>query len=65
MITMEFATLHSILTVILFVGFVGLIIWAYGKGRKKDFDEAANLVFDDEPEQIKPEQKQKQESDHE
>ncbi|MEE2023741.1 MULTISPECIES: cbb3-type cytochrome oxidase subunit 3 [Alkalimonas] len=62
---MEFATLHSILTVILFVGFVGLIIWAYGKGRKKDFDEAANLVFDDEPEQIKPKQKQKQESDHE
>lgn len=62
--TMEFSTVHSILTVILFVGFVGLIIWAYGKGRKKDFDEAANLVFDDEPES-KSEQKQKQESDHE
>lgn len=62
--TMEFSTVHSILTVILFVGFVGLITWAYGKGRKKDFDEAANLVFDDEPE-TKPEQKQKQESDHE
>jgi cytochrome c oxidase cbb3-type subunit 4 len=64
--TMEFSTVHSILTVILFVGFVGLIIWAYGKGRKKDFDEAANLVFDDEPKpETKPEQKQKQESDHE
>lgn len=62
--TMEFSTLHSILTVILFVGFVGLVIWAYGKGRKKDFDEAANLVFDDEP-AAKPKQKQQQESDHE
>ena len=60
---MEFATVHSILTVILFVGFVAFVIWAYSKKRKKDFDEAANLVFDDEPES--KEQKTKQESDHE
>ncbi|MBV2129729.1 cbb3-type cytochrome oxidase subunit 3 [Arsukibacterium indicum] len=60
---MEFATVHSVLTVILFVGFVAFVIWAYGKKRKKDFDEAANLVFDDEPES--KEQKIKRESDHE
>ncbi|MAD75871.1 MAG: CcoQ/FixQ family Cbb3-type cytochrome c oxidase assembly chaperone [Rheinheimera sp.] len=60
---MEFATVHSVLTVILFVGFVAFVIWAYSKKRKKDFDEAANLVFDDEPE-LK-EQKTKRESDHE
>lgn len=60
---MEFATLHSILTVILFVGFVSFVIWAYSKKRKKDFEEAANLVFDDEPESTK--QKPKQESEHE
>ncbi|MCC5852209.1 MAG: cbb3-type cytochrome c oxidase subunit 3 [Alkalimonas sp.] len=63
---METATLmHTVLTVLLFVGFVGLVIWAYSKGRKKDFDEAANLVFDDEPKPAKPTQKQQQESDHE
>ncbi|WP_333608792.1 cbb3-type cytochrome oxidase subunit 3 [Arsukibacterium sp.] len=60
---MEFATLHSILTVILFVGFVSFVIWAYSKKRKADFDEAANLVFDDEPESNN--QKQKRESEHE
>lgn len=59
---MEYSTIHSIFTVILFVGFVVFIIWAYSKKRKTDFDEAANLVFDDEK---KPQQKQKQESDHE
>jgi cytochrome c oxidase cbb3-type subunit IV len=59
---MKYATLHSIFTVILFVGFVALVIWAFGKKRKSDFDKAANLVFDDEQ---KTQQKTKQESDHE
>ena len=60
---MEFATVHSILTVILFVAFVAFVIWAYSKKRKTDFDEAANLVFDDEPESKK--QHSKRESEHE
>jgi len=59
---MQYATLHSIFTVILFVGFVAFVIWAFGKKRKTDFDNAANLVFDDEQ---KAQQKTKQESDHE
>ncbi|HSG51261.1 MAG TPA: cbb3-type cytochrome c oxidase subunit 3 [Rheinheimera sp.] len=59
---MQYATLHSIFTVILFVGFVAFVIWAFGKKRKTDFDSAANLVFDDEQ---KAQQKTKQESDHE
>ena len=58
----EYSTLHSIFTVILFVGFVAFVIWAYSKKRKSDFDQAANLVFDDEQ---KAQQKNKQESDHE
>lgn len=61
--TMEFATLHSILTLILFVSFVAFVLWAYSKKRKSDFDEAANLVFDDEPESKK--QPSKRESEHE
>lgn len=60
---MTFATLHSIYTVILFVAFVSFVIWAFGKKRKKDFDQAANLVFGDE--QQEQQQKTKQESDHE
>jgi len=60
---MEFATVHSILTLILFVAFVAFVLWAYSKKRKTDFDEAANLVFDDEPESGK--QHSKRESKHE
>ena len=60
---MEFATVHSILTVILFVGVVAFVIWAYSKKRKSDFEEAANLVFDDEPESGK--EHSKREKEHE
>ncbi len=59
---MEYSTIHSIFTVILFVAFIGFVVWAYSKKRKTDFDQAANLVFDDEQ---KAPQKNKQESDHE
>jgi cytochrome c oxidase cbb3-type subunit IV len=59
---MDYPTIHSIFTVILFVAFVVFVIWAFGKKRKTDFDKAANLVFDDEQ---KAQQKNKQESDHE
>ncbi|MDX3774551.1 cbb3-type cytochrome c oxidase subunit 3 [Chromatiaceae bacterium AAb-1] len=59
---MEYSTIHSIFTVILFVGFVVFVIWAYSKKRKADFEDAANLVFDDEK---KPQQKSTKESDHE
>ncbi|MBT8428705.1 MAG: cbb3-type cytochrome c oxidase subunit 3, partial [Gammaproteobacteria bacterium] len=29
-------------TVILLISFVGIVIWAYSRRRKPDFDEAAN-----------------------
>lgn len=35
-------------TVVLLIAFIGIVIWAYSKGRKKSFDEAANLPFADE-----------------
>jgi len=35
-------------TVVLLISFVGIMIWAYSKRRKSDFDEAANLPFADE-----------------
>ncbi|NLS12569.1 cbb3-type cytochrome c oxidase subunit 3 [Vibrio sp. SM6] len=45
---MDFGTIHSIYTVILFSSFIGIVLWAYSKKRKASFDEAANLVFADE-----------------
>ena len=35
-------------TVVLLISFIGIVIWAYSKRRKTDFDEAANLPFADE-----------------
>lgn len=40
--------MHSIWTVIVFVVFIGIILWAYSGSRKKDFDEAARLVLDED-----------------
>ena len=40
--------IHSIWTVIVFVVFIGIVWWAYSSSKKKDFDEAANLIFDPE-----------------
>jgi cytochrome c oxidase cbb3-type subunit 4 len=49
---MNIGTIHSIWTVLLFVSFIGIVIWAYSKRRKASFDEAANLVFADEEKHI-------------
>jgi cytochrome c oxidase cbb3-type subunit 4 len=32
-------------TVLAVVAFVGIVVWAYGRGRRKAFDEAANAPF--------------------
>ncbi len=40
--------LHSIWTVIVFVLFVGIVMWAYSSKRKRAFDEAARLALDDD-----------------
>ena len=38
---------RAAITVTLFALFVALIFWAWSPKRRKQFDEAANLVFDD------------------
>lgn len=45
---MDQGVIGSIFTVIVFVSFVGVVFWAFSGRNKKNFDEAANLVFDDE-----------------
>jgi cytochrome c oxidase cbb3-type subunit 4 len=59
---MDYATIHSIYTVIILVAFVALCVWVFLLKRRKDFDQAANLIFSDE---TKAPQKQQQENDHE
>ena len=43
--------LRTIGTVVMFISFIGIVGWAWGKGRKQAFDEAAAIPFteDDEP----------------
>jgi cytochrome c oxidase cbb3-type subunit 4 len=59
---MDYATIHSFYTVIIFAAFIGLLIWVFLIKRKPDFDDAANAIFADEK---KPQKQQQQESDHE
>ncbi len=42
---MDINDLRSIVTVVSFLTFLGIIWFAYPKGNKKRFDEAANLPF--------------------
>ncbi|PKH56374.1 CcoQ/FixQ family Cbb3-type cytochrome c oxidase assembly chaperone [Shewanella sp. Choline-02u-19] len=45
---MDYGTLRGIITIVVMVTFIGIFAWAYSSRRKKQFDEAANLVFSDE-----------------
>ncbi len=47
---MDSVTLHSIWTVLMFITFIGIVAWAWSSKRKKSFDEAANIPFDEEDE---------------
>ena len=46
---MDSITLHSIWTVLVFVTFVGIVIWAWSGKRREDFEEAARLPLEDDP----------------
>lgn len=54
---MDYAISGSIFTVLVFVCFIGIVVWAYSKKTKKRFDEAQNLIFADEPQTNKQESK--------
>ncbi|MFO1262961.1 MAG: cbb3-type cytochrome c oxidase subunit 3 [Rhodoferax sp.] len=38
-------TLRSLATVVSFVTFIGIVLWAWSKRRAADFNDAANLPF--------------------
>ncbi len=43
---MDINTLRSISTVAALLVFLGIVWWAWSKNRKRDFDEAARLPFE-------------------
>lgn len=45
---MDSGTFRGLITLILIIAFIGIVIWAYSRRRKPDFDEAAQLPFADD-----------------
>jgi cytochrome c oxidase cbb3-type subunit 4 len=48
---MDINDLRSLLTVLAFAAFVGIVLWAYSGRAKRSFEEAERLPFDEETEQ--------------
>ena len=46
-------TLDISLTIGLFIIFIGIIVWAWSPARKQDFNDAADLVIDDDIDSVK------------
>ncbi len=51
---MDINTLRSIITVIAFVTFIAIVLWAYSDRSKAAFDQAARLPFDEDDDGIGP-----------
>ncbi|MFT7185438.1 MAG: cytochrome c oxidase cbb3-type subunit 4 [Pseudohongiellaceae bacterium] len=45
---MDINTVRGISTIIVMIVFLGICLWAYSGSKKKDFDDAANLPFEDD-----------------
>lgn len=45
---MDINTLRGISTILVMIAFVSICLWAYSSKRKSNFDDAANLPFEDE-----------------
>jgi len=45
---MDINTVRGISTIVVMIVFLGICLWAYSGSKKKDFDDAANLPFQDD-----------------
>lgn len=45
---MDVNLMRSVITAVLFVLFIGIVLWAWSKGRRADFEAAARLPLDDD-----------------
>lgn len=43
---MDINTIRTVTTVLSFILFIGIFAWTWSRKRKPDFDEAANLPFE-------------------
>jgi cytochrome c oxidase cbb3-type subunit 4 len=55
---MDLIDVRAVLTVVMLVVFLGIVMWAYSSRRKKQFDDAARSVLEDDaaPATEKPQQ---------
>lgn len=44
---MDYGTLRGIIAVVILALFIIIVVWAYSKNRKSDFDKAANSILED------------------
>ncbi|MGE0559218.1 MAG: cbb3-type cytochrome oxidase subunit 3 [Burkholderiales bacterium] len=45
---MDINLLRSLITAVLFAVFIGIVMWAWSKGRREDFEAAARLPLEDD-----------------
>ena len=45
---MDIGTVRGLITLALFVAFVALVLWAWSKRRKADFDQLARMPLEDD-----------------
>ena len=46
---MDLGTIRGLFTLVLLVAFLALVVWAWSKHRKADFDRLARMPLEDEP----------------
>lgn len=45
---MDINLLRSLITAVLFAVFIGIVMWAWSKGKREDFEAAARLPLEDD-----------------
>jgi cytochrome c oxidase cbb3-type subunit 4 len=49
---MDVDTLRSLVTVLAFTAFVGIVVWACSGSRRREFETASRLPFEGEPSEV-------------
>jgi len=52
-------SIDMILTIVMFVVFIGIVVWAWNPSRKQEFEEASNIAL--EPDDFSPDSTAKRE----
>jgi len=49
---MDINDLRSVFTILTFIAFIGVCVWAWSSRRKRSFDDAAQQLFSEDEEKI-------------